>query len=206
MAESKWEGWVPEEKRIHDQIWEARLQKKKRCTSDSSSIQQLEHLDAKDHPFFFTHCSVGVFLSISLQLKQASLGLIILFQINPDQRVSFSLVRSRFQASLIERSPDELSCQSKWSSSELLAMEMEEVKRSRKFLRWLGGWLGIHHKFSSMMSATKSCSENWREGNLSAIETWSIHLSNHREIDCPLPITHLDFLWIMEEKDLILLN
>lgn len=143
IAARRGQWWLPVKERIQVQSWVAKLQEKKRRTSDSSSLKQLEHLDAMDHPFCFVQIFVGVYLSINLQLKQASLRFMKLFHISPAQRVSVPLVCSRFQASLIERSPDGLSCHSRISPSEQLPKESVLVERTRKSFSWVGRWVGI---------------------------------------------------------------
>lgn len=51
-----------------------------------------------------------------------------------------------------------------------------------------------------MMSATRSLSENYKWGNLWAIGSWSIQLSNHRLMESPFPRFHLLPRWMKDDR------
>lgn len=94
-----------------------------------------------------------------------------LFHISLDQKVSVALVLNRFHASLMEILPEGLPCHKRWSLTELSPMEIELVERDIKSFNYVGSWVGICQELSTMISATKSDSENLKMGNLVAIES-----------------------------------
>ena len=148
-AEADWLGrsLIPKEEKSQHQNWWAKEQENNRCWSSSSALRHFGHLDAKEQPMCLAQVSVGVFLCIRRQEKQANLGLIKWFQIKPYQLLTGALNLTKFQASERERG-DLKNSHSRWeyqgchgSSSgwskaeETPASRLEELREYTKHYR-----------------------------------------------------------------------
>ena len=169
----------------------AKVQEKNKCKSDSSSLKQIWHLDAKEQPIDLAQFSVGVLLWIKRQLIQAILGLIRLFQISLDQGVAAAAILKEFHAAEMEKTLEELQGQMREYGALILSKGIRLVEMESSSFNFMGRWEGMHQALSTIMSATKSFSEKWRSWNLGAIGMESIQLSNQRLVDLPFPIIHL---------------